>query len=412
MIELKVIENEITDLDVVMSTGVVIENQDKTVSPTEEVQTITADSGYTGLGTVTVEAIDGEYVGSDVTRRSAADLSASGPTVTAPAGYYENSASKTIASGAEGTPTATKGTVSDHAVAVTPRVTNTAGYISGGTKTGTPVSVAASELVSGTKEINANGSNIDVTNYETANVNVPNTYSAGDEGKVVSNGALVAQTADTVTTNDTYDTTLINSLTVNVSDGGDLDEVLSGTLSGRLETDAQSIKNYGLAYISGMTSLYASNATTIGEWGVSNNDNIETAVAPTVKTIYSSAFRQCAKLKALDIAGGNDWVPRGSINNQCFMNDTLFDTLVIRESSFYPILNNINVFQSTPFASGGTGGTLYVPNSLISEYQSANNWSTILGYANNSIKSIESTHTDPNAPIDLTLYYVDGTPIT
>lgn len=55
--------------------------------------------------------------------------------------------------------------------------------------------------------------------YSPVIVNVPNTYTAGDEGKVVSNGALVAQTSDTVTTNDTYDTTLINSLTVNVSGG-------------------------------------------------------------------------------------------------------------------------------------------------------------------------------------------------
>ncbi len=72
----------------------------------------------------------------------------------------------------------------------------------------------------GTKQITANGSNIDVESYKYADVAVPNSYSAGDEGKVVSNGALVAQTSDTVTTNDTYDTTLINLLTVNVSGGG------------------------------------------------------------------------------------------------------------------------------------------------------------------------------------------------
>ena len=57
--------------------------------------------------------------------------------------------------------------------------------------------------------------------FNPVNVSVPNSYTAGDEGKVVSNGALVAQTSDTVTQNGTVDTTLINSLTVNVSGGGD-----------------------------------------------------------------------------------------------------------------------------------------------------------------------------------------------
>lgn len=70
---------------------------------------------------------------------------------------------------------------------------------------------------SGTKSITANGTGIDVASYAYADVDVPNTYAAGDEGKVVSSGALVSQTSDTVTANNTYDTTLISSLTVNVS---------------------------------------------------------------------------------------------------------------------------------------------------------------------------------------------------
>ncbi len=69
----------------------------------------------------------------------------------------------------------------------------------------------------GTKSITANGAGQDVVGYATVDVSVPNTYAAGDEGKVVSSGALVAQTSDTVTQNGTVDTTLINSLTVNVS---------------------------------------------------------------------------------------------------------------------------------------------------------------------------------------------------
>lgn len=67
----------------------------------------------------------------------------------------------------------------------------------------------------GTKQINQNGTH-DVTQYASAEVNVPNTYAASDEGKVVNNGALTAQTSGTATENGTVDTTLINSLLVNV----------------------------------------------------------------------------------------------------------------------------------------------------------------------------------------------------
>lgn len=56
--------------------------------------------------------------------------------------------------------------------------------------------------------------------YNKVIANVPNTYAAGDEGKVVSNGSLVSQTAHAeVTQNGTIDTTLNNSVTVNVPQG-------------------------------------------------------------------------------------------------------------------------------------------------------------------------------------------------
>ena len=80
-------------------------------------------------------------------------------------------ASASVSAGTEGTPTATKGTVSNHSISVTPSVTNTAGYISGSTKTGTAVTVSASELVSGSETKTENGT-YDVTNLASLVVNV------------------------------------------------------------------------------------------------------------------------------------------------------------------------------------------------------------------------------------------------
>ena len=138
------------------------------VTPTESAQTI-GGSRYMMQGAVTVNAIPSNYVGSGITQRTSSDLSASGATVTAPSGYYASSASKSVASGTEGTPTATKGNVSNHSISVTPSVTNSAGYISGGTHNGTAVSVSASELVSGTYTVSSSGT-ADVTNYASASV--------------------------------------------------------------------------------------------------------------------------------------------------------------------------------------------------------------------------------------------------
>lgn len=140
-----------------------LQTKSKTYTPSTSQQTeaISADSGYDGLQTVNV-------------------------TVNA------------MPTGTAGTPTATKGSVSNHSVSVTPSVTNTTGYINGGTNTGTAVTVSASELVSGSETKTANGS-YDVTNLATLVVAIPIvTYYTGSStpaSSLGSNGDIYVKVA-------------------------------------------------------------------------------------------------------------------------------------------------------------------------------------------------------------------------
>lgn len=127
--------------------------QSKTVSPTESSQIVSPDSGYDALSSVTVNAISSTYVGSGIARKSSSDLTASGATVTVPAGYYSSQATKSVSSGSATAPASISGssaTVSTgtntltltKTVSVTPSVS--AGYVSAGTAGNSSVSLTAS----------------------------------------------------------------------------------------------------------------------------------------------------------------------------------------------------------------------------------------------------------------------------
>lgn len=79
--------------------GTTINNQDKTVTPSTSKQTVTADSGYTGLGTVTVNAIPSSYVQPSATK-GAATITPGTSNQTIAAGTYLTGA-QTIAGDAD-----------------------------------------------------------------------------------------------------------------------------------------------------------------------------------------------------------------------------------------------------------------------------------------------------------------------
>lgn len=86
-----------------------------------------------------------------------------------------------------------------------------------------------------------------------------------------------------------------------------------------------------------------------------------------------------------------------------FANTSTIQIIILRKADAITTIGSTNGFDGTPFASNGTGGTLYVPQALVETYQSATNWSTILGYENNQILPIEGSQYEH--------YYADGTSI-
>lgn len=136
-----------------------------------DVSDATLDSGGKMLNGVTGYGSGGtKYTGTIATKTSS-DLTASGATVTVPAGYYASQASKAVASGSATAPATISGTSAtvstgtntltlSKTVSVTPSVT--AGYVASGTAGNSAVSLTASVTTKAAATITPGTSNQEI----------------------------------------------------------------------------------------------------------------------------------------------------------------------------------------------------------------------------------------------------------
>lgn len=196
------------------------------------------------------------------------------------------------------------------------------------------------------------------------------------------------------------------------------------TISSAVET----IQARAFFEFQGITEVTIEGDPYIGTNAFQNCRNLETLNTPNLTklksgyySVTSYAFQGCSKLKGVVFPsyGNNgidsynfqnctaltyaDFKDLNKIGGADVFTNTGLNVLVIRRTSGVTTLQGVNNFNSSPFASNGTGGKLYVPSALISSYQSATNWSTLLGYTNNQILPIEGSYYET--------HYADGTVI-
>ena len=197
---LPITQNGIVDVTEYSSVDVSVNPtlQSKTnISPTESSQTITPDNNYDALSSVQINAISPTYVGSQITRNPT--ITVSDNVVTIPSGYYSENQTTNVATTNIATPIVSVNTSTG---LITATSTQTKGYVSSGTVSGTgqlsvqaattitpttssQTAVAANKyttgaitvaaipsqyiIPTGSIEITTNGE-VDVTQYATANV--------------------------------------------------------------------------------------------------------------------------------------------------------------------------------------------------------------------------------------------------
>lgn len=220
--------------------------------------------------------------------------------------------------------------------------------------------------------------------------------------------ALITYANNVTGASDTTLSDAVATLAEGYGGGGiDVNALANGSISGSVEITASSIRERFFKGCNYMTSLSCPNVTQIREQFASSCSRLVSVSMPKATSVQSSQqFMSCTSLTNVNLPklqtpGANMFQGCTSLQtialpaltrlnvSRVFYGCTNLKNVILRMPTVVPL--NSDVFINTPFASGGSGGLVFVPQTLISNYQTAANWSTLFNAGTCTFVAIEGS---------------------